>query len=129
MDINNVILNGRLGQKPEIKTIGKGKAAKKVATFSVANNETYTNKKGEKVENVDWFNVEVWGNLAEIVEKYLDKGRPVSIQGRLKTSSWEDENGQKKSRAYIRANTIQMLGSKPQSNEEEPTFSVDDLPF
>jgi single-strand DNA-binding protein len=129
MDINNVILNGRLGQKPEIKKIGKGKAAKKVATFSIANNETYTNKKGEKVENVDWFNVEVWGKLADVVEKYLDKGKPVTIEGRLKTSNWETEDGQKRSRAFIRANTIQMLGGRSQETQTDATFSTDDIPF
>lgn len=129
MDINNVILNGRLGQKPEIKTIGKGRSAKKVATFSVANNETYTNKKGEKVENVDWFNVEVWGKLADVVEKYLDKGRAVTIEGRLKTSNWETEDGQKRSRAFIRANTIQMLGGRAQEAQAGATLSTDEIPF
>jgi single-strand DNA-binding protein len=129
MDINNVIMNGRLGKKPEIRKIGKGKTANIVATFSIASNETYTNRNGEKVENVDWFTVEVWGKLAEVVEKYLDKGRAVSVQGRLKTSSWEDENGEKKTRAFIKANTIQMLGGKPQDSQSEGTYTTEDIPF
>ena len=81
------------------------------------------------VENDDWFNVEVWGKLADVVEKYLDKGRPVTIEGRLKTSNWETEDGQKRSRAFIRANTIQMLGGRSQENQADTTFSTDDIPF
>ena len=93
MDMNNVVMNGRLGKKPEVRTLTSGST---VANFSIANNEVVKNKAGEKVEAVDWFDVEVWGRNAEIAEKYLKKGSQISLAGRLKTSSWEDKDGNKR---------------------------------
>ncbi len=89
---NNVQLIGHLGQKPEIKTLESGK---KMARFSIATNETYTNAKGEKVDNTDWHNIVAWNKTAELVEMFLDKGKQVAISGKLTTRSWDDKDGKK----------------------------------
>ena len=125
--MNNVVMNGRLGKKPEVRTLTSGST---VANFSIANNEVFKNKAGEKVETVDWFDVEVWGRNAEIAEKYLKKGSQISLAGRLKTSSWEDKDGNKRSKCFIKVSQLQMLGKASGSTEKESlTITVDDIAF
>ncbi len=90
---NHVQLMGRLGQDPEIINLDSGK---KLAKFSLATNEYYTNAKGEKVENTDWHNIVVWGKTAEVVENYVTKGREVIIGGKLTNRSYETKEGNKR---------------------------------
>ena len=90
---NHVQLMGRLGQDPEIINLDSGK---KLAKFSLATNESYTNAKGEKVENTDWHNIVAWGKTADIVENYVTKGREVIIGGKLTNRSYETKEGEKR---------------------------------
>src|SRR5687768_11294443 len=90
---NKVQLIGNMGQKPEIKSTEKGR---KRAQFSVATHESYRNAQGEKVTETQWHRVVAWGKVAEIAEKYLDKGREVVIEGKLVNRSYNDKEGNKK---------------------------------
>ena len=107
--LNKVILIGNLGADPEIREMPDGT---KMAKFSIATTEKYTNKAGEKVSNTEWHNIVLWRWTAEIAEKYLKKGDSVCIEGKLKTRSWEDENGVKKYATDIQGDNMTMLGSK-----------------
>ncbi|HVS30035.1 MAG TPA: single-stranded DNA-binding protein [Thermoanaerobaculia bacterium] len=105
--INKVILIGRLGRDPEIRSTPSGTT---VAKFSIATDERYTDKSGEKQERTEWHNIVAWSKLAEICGQYLKKGKLVYIEGSLRTDSWDDkETGQKKYRTEIVANNMQML--------------------
>jgi single-strand DNA-binding protein len=105
--LNRVILIGNLTRDPELRFTPGGSA---VAGFGLAVNRTYTNKQGEKVENVDFFNIVVWAKLAELCSQYLKKGSPAAIEGRLQSRSWETEQGQKRSTVEVVAENVQFLG-------------------
>jgi len=108
--VNKVILVGRLGKDPELRSIPSGTS---VAKFSLATDERFTDKSGEKQERTEWHNIVVWGKLAEICGQYLRKGKLVYIEGSIRTDSWDDkETGVKKYRTEIIANTMQMLDKK-----------------
>src|SRR3954453_23766177 len=105
--VNRVILVGRLGKDPEIRSIPSGTS---VAKFSLATDERFTDKSGEKQERTEWHNIVAWGKLAEICGQYLRKGKLVYIEGSIRTDSWDDkETGQKKYRTEIIAQNMQML--------------------
>ena len=105
--INKVILVGRLGKDPEIRSTPSGDT---VAKFTVATDERYTDRSGQKQERTEWHNIVAWRKLAEICGQYLKKGKLVYIEGSLRTDSWEDkETGQKKYRTEIIADTMKML--------------------
>jgi len=106
---NKVQLIGNLGNKPEIRTLDGGK---KMARFSVATNEIYRNAKGEKVTETQWHNLIAWGKVAEIAEKYLDKGSEVAIEGKLTNRSYQDKEGNKKYITEVQVNEVLMLGEK-----------------
>lgn len=106
---NKVQLIGNLGNKPEIRTLEGGK---KMARFSVATNEVYRNAKGEKVTETQWHNLVAWGKVAEIAEKYLDKGSEVAIEGKLTNRSYQDKEGTKKYITEVQVNEVLMLGEK-----------------
>jgi single-strand DNA-binding protein len=113
--VNRVILIGRLGKDPEVKSLPSGTT---VTKFSIATDEKYTDRAGEKQERTEWHNIVAWGKLAEICGQYLRKGKLVYIDGSIRTDSWEDkESGQKKYRTEIIANTMQMLDKKSDSDE------------
>ncbi|MGF1557405.1 single-stranded DNA-binding protein [Paucihalobacter sp.] len=103
---NKVQLIGRLGQDPEIVNLESGK---KLAKFSLATNENYTNAKGEKVENTQWHYVVAWGKTAEIIEKYVNKGQEVAVEGKLTTRDWEDKDGNKRYITEVVCNELLML--------------------
>ena len=105
--INKVILVGRLGKDPEIRSTPGGTS---VAKFSLATDEKFTDRAGEKQERTEWHNIVAWGKLGEICGQYLKKGKLVYIEGSIRTDSWDDkESGQKKYRTEIVANTMKML--------------------
>ena len=106
---NKVQLIGNIGNTPEIITLDNGK---KLAKFSLATNETYKNASGEKVTNTDWHNIVAWNNTAEIIEKYVEKGKEVAIEGKLTTRSYEDKDGTKRYITEIVVNELLMLGHK-----------------
>ncbi|MFN0728678.1 single-stranded DNA-binding protein [Polaribacter gochangensis] len=106
---NKVQLIGNLGNNPEIITLESGK---KLAKMSIATNETYKNAQGEKVTDTQWHNVVAWNKTAEIIEKYLQKGSEVAIEGKLTSRSYEDKDGTKKYITEIVCNEMLMLGGK-----------------
>ena len=106
---NNVQLIGHIGQTPEIKTLENGS---KVANFSIATNESYKNKKGEKVDNTQWHQITAWGATATIIEKYVAKGQEVAVHGKLQNRTYEDKNGITHYVMDIVANQIQLFGKK-----------------
>ncbi len=116
--VNKVILMGNLGKDPEITTFDSGKLAK----FSLATSEKYTDKAGKKVEETTWHNVTVWGNLADIVEKYLTKGKLIYLEGRIKNRTWDDKEGVKRYATDIVANVINMV---PTSSNGSSSSSAD----
>lgn len=138
--VNKVLIIGRLGTDPEVKTVGSGQT---VTRLSVATSENWTDRDGQKQERTEWHRVVVWGKLAEICGKYLSKGRQVYVEGRLQTRSWEDQQGQKRYSTEIVANTVQFLGAtnSPSAHSQgsqdsapgdfpEPSFdNSDELPF
>lgn len=106
---NSVQLIGNLGNDPEIVNLESGR---KLAKFSLATNETFKNQQGEKVTETQWHNLVVWGKTADIVEKYLSKGREVAVSGKLAYRNYEDKNGVKRYITEIIVNELQLLGAK-----------------
>ena len=106
---NKVQLIGNLGNAPEVRNTDSGK---KLVKFSVATNETYNNAKGEKVKETQWHNLVAWGKIAEIAEKYLQKGSEVAIEGKLITRNYNDKEGNKKYITEILVNDLLMFGGK-----------------
>ena len=108
--INKVILVGRLGKDPEIRSTAGGQT---VARFSLATDEKFTDRNGEKQERTEWHNIAAWGKLGEICGQYLRKGKLVYIEGSIRNDSWDDkETGQKKYRTEIVARDMKMLDRK-----------------
>ncbi len=139
--VNKVIVIGRLGADPEVKTVAGGNT---VARLSIATSENWTDKQGQKQERTEWHRIVVWGKLAELCGKYLTKGRQAYVEGRLQTRSWEDQQGQKKYTTEIVATTVQFLGGgasagtsqhgdsdfSAQEFGPEPSFdNSDEIPF
>ena len=104
---NKVILMGNLTADPEVRFTGSGRA---VAQLSLAVNEVYKNAEGERVERADYFDIDVWGPQGENCGKYLSKGRPVLVDGRLRLETWETENNEKRSKVKVIADRVQFLG-------------------
>ncbi len=116
--VNKVILVGRLGNDPEVRTLPNGG---KVANFSLATSDTYTDKNGEKVEQTEWHRLELWENQATIAEKYLKKGDMAYIEGKIRTEKYTDKDGNERYTTKIRANVLQLLGGgKASSTNEQP---------
>lgn len=110
MSVNKVILVGRLGRDPETRFTSSGQA---VANISVATDETFKDRTGERQKRTEWHRVVLWGKLAEITQQYLKKGSLVYIEGRIQSRQWEDKrDGQKKTSFDIVANVMRMLGSR-----------------
>lgn len=151
MSVNKVILVGNLGQNPELKYTPSGQA---VCNLSIATNESWTGKDGQKQEKTEWHRLVLFGKLAELAGQYLQKGRQVYIEGKLQTRSWQDKDGQTRYTTEIVGQTMQFLGGSPNagnqsrnSNTEynsssaagasyqatsfqtEPTFTEEDVPF
>jgi single-strand DNA-binding protein len=114
---NKAIIEGFIGKDAELKATSNGNA---VATFSVATDERFKNKAGEKVERTTWHNVVVWGKAAESLAQYLTKGKRVIVEGKISNRSYEKKDGAKGYVSEIIANNIVFLGSKGQSAQSEP---------
>jgi len=104
---NKVQLIGNLGNDPEIINLESGKT---LAKFAIATNESYKNAQGEKVADTQWHNIVAWGKTAQIVEKYVTKGKEVAIEGKLTTRTWEDKDGMKRYTTEVVCNELLMLG-------------------
>jgi single-strand DNA-binding protein len=109
MSVNKVILVGRLGRDPETRYTGGGQA---VGNFSVATDESYKDKNGERQKRTEWHKIVVWGKQAEIAQQYLKKGSLVFIEGRIQSREWQDKEGQKRTSFEIVANNFRMLGGR-----------------
>ncbi len=109
MSFNKIILIGNLGQDPELRYTPSGEA---VCNFSVATNEKRRDKSGELQDITTWFRVTLWGNRAENASKYLEKGRPVYIEGRLRQSEWTDRDGNTRQTLEVSATEMQFLGGR-----------------
>lgn len=127
--VNKVILVGNVGQDPEIRYFPSGEG---VASFSIATSETWKNKSGEKQERTEWHKVEVYGKTAEVVRDYVTKGKPLYIEGSIRTDEWEDKEGNKRKTTKVRVagpnSRLVLLGSKGDS-QPKPKPQAKDDPF
>jgi len=119
MNLNQLTIAGNLGANPEVVSLASGNKT----TFSVATNEHYTDKNGNPKTETEWFYVVCWGNLADITAKYLKKGSNVFVQGKIKTRSYDDANGQKRYVTEVIASSVQFLDAKPQQTPQVQGFS------
>ena len=135
--VNKVILIGHLGADPEVRYLNNGTT---VANFRMATSENRLNKAGEKTTTTEWHRIVAFGKLAEICRDYLTKGKQVYIEGKIRSRSWEDKEGNKKFTTEILANQMQMLGSaggqtastgpdKEVAEQETPPFPEEEVPF
>ena len=116
--LNKVMLIGRLGGKPELRYLPGGERA--VANFSLATNERYFNPStNESDDRVEWHKIVTWGKLAEFCEKYLDQGKQIYLEGKLRTRSWEDRDGIKKKTTEVEAQNITLLGKREERVEDQ----------
>jgi single-strand DNA-binding protein len=118
--INKVILVGNVGKDPEIRHLEGGIA---VAKFPLATSEIYKTKDGQRVDQTEWHNIVMWRGLAESAEKYLRKGALVYVEGKIRTRSWDDKEGNKKYTTEIVADTMTMLSSNRKPDEHNPSGS------
>lgn len=107
--VNKVILIGNLGSDPEVRHLSSGSV---VANFNIATSESYTNKNGERVTQTEWHRIELWDGLAKVAEQYLKKGQSVYVEGKLKTESWQDNDGNNRTTTRIRGLSMTMLGGR-----------------
>ncbi|MCC5921418.1 MAG: single-stranded DNA-binding protein [Cyclobacteriaceae bacterium] len=112
--VNKVILVGNLGADPEVKYFDQDNA---VARVNLATTERYKDKNGQRQEQTEWHNVELWGGLAKIAETYLKKGMTIYVEGKIKTDQWTDNNGNQRYTTKIRALNMTMLGGNPRGGE------------
>lgn len=110
--INKVILVGNVGQDPEVRYTGDATNGAKVASLRLATSERYRDRNGNLQEHTEWHSVVAWRNTADVIEKYVKKGTQLYIEGRLRTRSWDDQNGNKRYTTEIIADTLQLLGRK-----------------
>lgn len=103
---NRVQLIGNVGNDPEIKTLESGK---KLAHLTIATHDVYRNEKGDKVEQTEWHRVTAWGKTAEIIEKFVVKGKEVAIEGKLTHRSYDDKNGERKYITEVVVNEVLLL--------------------
>ncbi|MDD5633699.1 MAG: single-stranded DNA-binding protein [Candidatus Omnitrophica bacterium] len=114
--LNKVFIMGNLTRDPELRYIPSGSA---VANFTVAVNRIYKDNAGQKKEDVSFIRVVVWGKMAEICGEYLTKGRPVLVEGRLKSRTWEAQDGQKRNALDVVATSVQFLGAKSDRDKKQ----------
>lgn len=114
--INKVILIGNAGQDPEVRYTGDPNNGAKVATVRLATTERFKDRNGNQQEHTEWHNVVLWRNLADVVEKYVRKGSQIYIEGRIRTRTWDDQNGMKRYATDIVADNLQLLGRRSDNN-------------
>jgi single-strand DNA-binding protein len=128
MNLNKVFLAGNLTRDPEIRNLPSGQP---VASFGLATNRFFTDKNGQKQQNVEFHNVVLFGKLAETAKSFLNKGSLVLVEGRLQTRTWDDQqSGAKKSKTEIIGERVQFgpRTSQNQSNNPQPKDSSEDIP-
>ena len=119
--VNKVILLGNLGKDPEVKEVNGSKIAK----FSLATSETYKDKEGNRIDRTEWHNIVFWRVQAEIAEKYLKKGSQIYLEGKIRTRSYDDKDGNKKYITEIEGENFTMLNKKSEGGQESGSYSND----
>ncbi|GJM29915.1 MAG: hypothetical protein DHS20C17_25500 [Cyclobacteriaceae bacterium] len=120
--VNKVILIGNLGKDPEVRHLESGVM---VANFPLATTESYRDRNtGERRQVTEWHNIVLWRGLAEISEKYLNKGNQVYIEGKLRTRSWQDQEGNTRYTTEVVADNMTMLGGRPADSTQNPAPAV-----
>jgi len=123
--VNKVILIGRLGADPEIRYTPSGA---EVANFRIATSESWTNKSGEKEERTEWHRIIAWRGLAKICGEFLSKGKLVYVEGRLRTRSWEDRDGNKRTTTEVEATDMKMLGGVGEASRKAKETEAESAP-
>ena len=118
MSVNKVILVGNVGKDPEVRYLDENTA---IAKFPLATSETYKNRSGERVTNTEWHNVVLWRGLATVAERYVKKGTQLYIEGRIKTRSYDDQDGNRKYITEIVGDEMKLLGKRPDEGMEGGT--------
>ena len=119
--LNKVMLIGHLGRDPELKY---GQSGNPVCTMTVATDEGYTDKDGNKVDRVEWHRIVAYQRLAETCGQYLQKGRLVYVEGKLQTRKWQDQNGQDRYTTEVVAQRVQFLGRKGDSSDRDDGYAA-----
>jgi len=117
MSVNKVILVGNVGKDPEVKHLDSNAS---VANFTLATSDHYTNKSGEKVTTTEWHNIVCWSGLANLAENYIRKGSQIYVDGKIRTRSYDAQDGSKRYITEILADTIQLLGKKNEGSSASP---------
>ena len=117
-----MILVGNVGRDPEVRYLDSGVA---IAKFPLATSETYTNKSGDRVTNTEWHNIVIWRKLAEVVEKYVQKGQQLYLEGKISNRSYDDKEGIKRYISEIVVDNMQMLGKKSDRDKDSSTVEED----
>ncbi len=112
MSLNKVMLIGNVGRDPEVRYLDGQSGNSKVAQFTLATTERYRDRNNELRENTEWHNIVAWRGNADVCEKYVRKGTQLYIEGRIRTRSWDDQNGNKRYTTEIIADNLQLLGKK-----------------
>ncbi|PPC95203.1 MAG: single-stranded DNA-binding protein [Methylotenera sp.] len=123
--VNKVILVGNLGRDPEVRYMPNGEA---VCNFSIATTDSWKDKAGAKQERTEWHSIVMYRKLAEIAGEYLKKGAPVYVEGRLQTRKWQTKEGADRYTTEIIADSMQMLGGKPNASQQEQGNDYDQTP-
>lgn len=123
--VNKVILLGNLGADPEVKYLEGDNV---VANVRLATTESYKDRNGNRVDQTEWHDLEVWGGQAKVVEQYLKKGMQIYVEGKIKSDTWQDEQGQNRKRTKIRVLSFTMLGGKQDSGGAAPTMNQGSSP-
>ena len=122
MSLNKVMLIGNVGNDPEVRYLESNPqnpaTNAKVASFRLATTERYRDRSGELRENTEWHSIVVWRNNADVVEKYVHKGSQLYIEDKLRTRQWTDQTGNKRYTTEVVADTLQLLGKRPDSQGE-----------
>jgi single-strand DNA-binding protein len=122
MSVNKAILVGRLGRDPETRYTSGGQA---VSNFTLATDESYRDRSGERQKRTEWHRIVLWGKLAEIAQQYLKKGTMVYIEGRIQTRQWDDREGNKRTTVEIVGNVMRMLSTRAETAAAAAGAAVD----
>lgn len=123
--VNKVILVGNLGIDPEIRTLENGT---KLARIRIATSDAYTSKEGQRIEQTEWHNIVLWRQLADVAERFLEKGKQVYVEGKLQTRQWKDRDGNDRYTTEVVADTLQLLGRAPSGNSSNQHTSSQTQP-
>ncbi|EON75225.1 Single-stranded DNA-binding protein [Lunatimonas lonarensis] len=112
--VNKVILVGNLGKDPEVRHLESGSV---VANLTLATTESYKDRSGNRVDNTEWHDLELWDAQAKVAEQYLRKGSQIYVEGKIKTDTWQDEQGNNRKKTKIRVISFTMLGTRQGSSD------------